>query len=319
MKLKLVNIIGILLTILIVGGILYPWSKNNVEQFIDPPLPLPTNPSIDASLEMQSKLKTVYQNLLETKLYANDFQDRVTALSEQIDKKGTVDGGDYIKLINDIKDELQKKMDDSEILGYKVNNELTTDTINELNNNINILTNKIKNLGFSVTDSTATPSPNNSNIESIKSVHNGINLNVKNLSLTNLDATTFNSIRSNISPDYPTIMIFLNNGCLKYTKDKYNSNNCELTNVNQYFVFKTIENGEELLKHLDGVYLEQQKNINQNKDNSQYSFNIIYPISNMKKCVKIDIDGISIEDCRPISLNLDQRWVSSPTSKQICY
>ena len=39
----------------------------------------------------------------------------------------------------------------------------------------------------------------------------------------------------------------------------------------------------------------------------------------MKKCIKIDIDGISIEDCRPLSLNLDQRWVSSPISKRICY
>lgn len=323
MKLKLINIIGILLTILIVGGILYPWSKNNVERFEDPPssIPVETTPPTSSSIqdmtELQDKIRTVYQNLLETRIYANDFEDRVNALKDQTDKKVTVEGSDYIKLINDVQNELYKKIDSSESMGYVINNELQNDKISELNNNITLLSDKIKNLGFNITD--PIESPQNSNIESIKSIHNGVNLNVKNLSLTNLDENTYNSIRSNISPQHSTIMIFLNNGCLKYTDGKYTVNNCELTNVNQYFVFKTIENGVEFLNHLDGVYLEQQKNINQNNNTAQYPFNIIYPISNMKKCVKIDIDGISIEDCRPLSLNLDQRWISSPKTKQNCY
>jgi hypothetical protein len=318
MKLKLTNIIGILLTILIVGGILYPWSKNNVERFEDPPSSTPpTSSSIQDMTELQEKIKTVYQNLLETRIYANDFEDRVNALKDQTDKKVTVDGSDYIKLINDVQNELYKKIESSESMGYVINNELQNDKISELNNNITLLSDKIKNLGFNITD--PIESPQNSNIESIKSIHNGVNLNVKNLSLSNLDEKTYNSIRSNISPQHSTIMIFLNNGCLKYTDGKYSANNCELTNVNQYFVFKTIENGVEFLNHLDGVYLEQQKNINQNNNTAQYPFNIIYPISNMKKCVKVDIDGISIEDCRPLSLNLDQRWISSPKTKQNCY
>jgi hypothetical protein len=317
MKLKLINIIGILLTILIVGGILYPWSKNNVERFENTPIPEESSSSVDNIAEIQNKIKTLYQNLLETKLYANDFEGRVNALSEQIDKKGTVDGNDYIKLINDINSEIKKKVENSESAGYTIATELQNDKIIELNNNIQILTEKITNLGFTMTDPTETPE--NSNISSIRSVHNGINLNIKNLSLTNLDEKIYNSISSNISPNHPTIMIFLNNGCLKYTNGKYISLNCEITNVDQYFVFKIIENGTQLLDHLDGIYLEQQKNINQNNDISQYPFNIIYPISNMKKCLKVDIDGISIEDCRPVSLNLDQRWISSHTTKQMCY
>jgi hypothetical protein len=324
MKLKLINIIGILLTILIVGGILYPWSKNNVERFVDPPISIPegssTSPaasSIEDMNELQDKIKTVYQNLLETRLYANDFEDRVNALKDQTDKKVTVDGGDYINLINDIQNELQKKIESSESMGYVINNQLQNNKIIELNNNITLLSDKIKNLGFNITNPIS--SLENSNIKSIKSIHNGVNLNVKNLSLYNLDKNTYNSISSNISPEHSTIMIFLNNGCLKYTDGKYTVNNCELTNVNQYFVFKKIENGVDFLNHLDGVYLEQQKNINQNNNTTQYPFNIIYPISNMKKCVKIDIDGISIEDCRPLSLNLDQRWISSPITKQNCY
>ena len=68
MKLKLINIIGILLTILIVGGILYPWSKNNVERFADP-LTEESPDSVKTLADMQ--IKTVYQNLVETKLYAN--------------------------------------------------------------------------------------------------------------------------------------------------------------------------------------------------------------------------------------------------------
>ncbi len=312
MKLKLINIIGILLTILIVGGILYPWSKNNVERFGNSS---ETTSSIDNSV-IQNKIKTVYQNLLETQLYANDFETRINTLKDQIDKKGSVNGDDYIKLINDIQVELQKKMENNESNGYKIKNELQNDKINELNTNIISLTDKIKNLGFYINGPKESSYTNN--IASIKSVHNGINLNVKNLSSTNLDPSTFNSIKANIS-EYPTIMIFLNNGCLKYVDGKYTANNCELTNSNQYFVFKTIKNGEDLLNHLDGAYLDQQKNINQHNDISQYPFNIIYPISNQKKCLKVDIDGISIEDCRPLSLNFDQRWISSPTAKQICY
>ena len=109
MKLKLINIIGILLTILIVGGILYPWSKNNVERFQNTQTPEESSSTVDNIAEIQNKIKTLYQNLLETKLYANDFEGRVNALSEQIDKKGTVDGNDYIKLINDINSEIKKK------------------------------------------------------------------------------------------------------------------------------------------------------------------------------------------------------------------
>lgn len=310
MKLKLTNILAILLTIIIVGGILYPWSKNNVENFVT-----------GTSESIENRIQTVYQNLLKTKLYANDLENRVNTLNEQIDKKGTVSKDDYIKLINDVQTELQSKINDNESLGYKIHTELQKDKINELNNSISLLSNKITNLGFDISSTDPTNSPlQNSNIASIRSIHNGINLNVKNLSMNNLDENTYNSISKNLSSNYPTIMIFLNNGCLKYNNEdgKYSSNNCELTNTNQYFVFKIINNGDELLEHLDGVYLEQQKNINQNNNTSQYPFNIIYPISNIKKCLKIDIDGISIEDCRPLSLNLDQRWVSSPKINQIC-
>jgi hypothetical protein len=320
MKLKLINIIGILLTILIVGGILYPWSKNNVERFTDFPETASTPAStIDNLSEIQSQLKTLVQNLVETKLNAYDFEDKVNILKEKIDKKGSIDGDDYIKLINDVQSEMKKKMKDNESMGYRISNELQSDEISELNSNINSLSDKITKLGFNI--SGPKESSQTSNIMSIKSVHNGVNLNVKNINSTNLDQNTYNSIIANksIKPNQSIIMIFLNNGCLKYVDDKYTSNNCELTNVNQYFVFKIIENGIELLNHLDGIYLEQQKNINQNKDTSQYPFNIIYPINNIKKCLKIDIDGISIEDCRPLSLNFDQRWISSPTSKQICY
>jgi hypothetical protein len=324
MKLKLINIIGILLTILIVGGILYPWSKNNVERFADPPAePLAEDDSsAGANInQMQGKIKTVYQNLVETKLYANDFEDRVKALKEQIDKKGTVDGDDYIKLIVDIQNEMKKKISDKEPLGYKINNELQTDKIKELNDNIMLLFDKLKQLGFNIPGSEE--SQDTEIIKSIKSVHNGVNLNVKPLSQKILERSEYNSIKNNIHRNHPTIMIFLNNGCLKYDnnkddkdKEKYVINSCELTNVNQYFVFKLINNEEELMDHLNGDYKKLQNNNPGNA--SQYPFGIVYPISNNKKCLKIDVDGISIEDCRPVSLNLDQRWISSPITKEAC-
>jgi hypothetical protein len=320
MKLKLINIIGILLTILIVGGILYPWSKNNVERFVDPPTEESSSSDANVS-EMQNKIKTVYQNLVETKLYANDFDARVNALKEQIDKKGTVDGEDYIKLIIDIQNEMQKKISDNESSGYSINNELQMDKIKELDDNIKLLSDKLTELGFNITGSGE--SQDTEIIRSIKSVHNGINLNVKPLSMKSLGRSEYNSIKNNIHRNHPTIMIFLNNGCLKYDNDKndndenkYVINGCELTNTNQYFVFKIIKNDSELLDHLNGDYKKLQDNNTGN--DSQYPFGIVYPISNNKKCLKIANDGISIEDCRPLSLNFDQRWISSPITKESC-
>lgn len=320
MKLKLINIIGILLTILIVGGILYPWSKNNVERFADP-LTEKSPDSVKTVADIQGEIKTVYQNLVETKLYANDFDARVNALKEQIDKKGTVDGDDYIKLIIDIQNEMQKKISDNESLGYTINQELQMDKITELNENINSLSKKLTELGYNITGSGE--SQDTEIIKSIKSVHNGVNFNVKPLSMKSLGISEYNSIKNNIHRNHPTIMIFLNNGCLKYDNDKndndenkYVINRCELTNANQYFVYKIIENKTELLKHLKGDYKKLQEN--NPGDDSQYPFGIVYPISNNKKCLKIANDGISIEDCRPLSLNFDQRWISSPITKESC-
>ena len=60
MKLKITNIIGILLTIIIIGGILYPWSKRNIKEGFDDAAVLP-----------------LFQFLLDTRRHANKYRNKI--------------------------------------------------------------------------------------------------------------------------------------------------------------------------------------------------------------------------------------------------
>jgi hypothetical protein len=186
----------------------------------------------------------------------------------------------------------------------------TSDKIKNITDHIDLLNNTFLEL--------TTLSSNNGNnlvsnlniINSIKTAETGINLNVKHL-----NSKDFNE------KDYkPKIMIFLNNGCLTYkeSENKYIAKHCEMTDQLQYFILKKITNGEDYLEHLTGDYHKQQKLINKNSSSSLYPFNIIYPIDNIKKCVKVDLDGLSIEECKPAKINLDQRWLSSSLNIKSC-
>jgi len=85
------NIIGILLVIIIVSGLLYSWSKNNVsvEKFEDP-IPGASNLSTGfASVKnIDEMLKLLAHYLLEVRVYSKDLQKRINALRNQFEKKG---------------------------------------------------------------------------------------------------------------------------------------------------------------------------------------------------------------------------------------
>jgi len=299
---KFSNIIGILLTIFVISIILHPFYKQNIEKF------------------ETSQLKTIYDTILETRLEANNYLDRIKALRDNLNQNGTVSLDNYTKLINDINNEFYERTKDKDTNGIlEIKNQLNNDKINDLINKINDLNSKFSTL--------ITPSANSSNlnlINSIRSLETGINLNVKHLNISdyNNDPAIYQ----------PKIMIFFNNGCLTYINGiivrdkKYNSKHCEMTNKYQYFIFKKITNGTDLENHLTGDYLELQKNINlistSNNNlisqNNLYPFNIIHPIDEPTKCVKVALDGISIEDCKPTTLNMDQRWLNSHITKKSC-
>jgi hypothetical protein len=306
MKIKISNILGILLVIIIIGGILYPWSKRNVEKFTDP---------VDIPIE---GVTTLYDFLLESRIHADKYKKKIIDLKNIVESDlKTVDGKDYVNLVNDFKKTLSTIQSENENIGAgeikkTINNEIVKDleeNINELMNTMGLTATNINNLDLS----------NNMNtIASIKSVASGVNMNVKHLNIETLGLETFNNLNTkyNLDPKNPTIMLFMNNGCFTYNDDgKYYSRHCELTNKNQYFIFKRINNGQEMIQHLSNDYLKQQELLNKTPNTKEFPFNIIVPIDNIKKCIKVDIDGISIEDCRPTNNNNDQRWVSSPSAK----
>ena len=287
MILKFSNIIGILLTIFVICVILYPLRslhKKNIEKFED-------------------KIKTIYDTILETRLEANNYLNRIKVLKDNLNENGTVSIDDYTKLINDINNEFYERTRDRDTSGVlEIKNQLNNDTIQDITDKINDLKAKILTLNNFPTDLNST---NLNLINSIRSLQTGINLNVKHLNIKdfNKDSSIYQ----------PRIMIFLNNGCLTYQNGIYNSKHCEMTNQKQHFIFKHITNHTDFLNYLSGDYKTLQLNIT-----DTFDFYIIHPIDDLTKCVKIDLDGISIEDCKPSTLNMDQRWFSSSITKKSC-
>jgi hypothetical protein len=285
MILKFSNIIAILLTIFVIAIILHPFYKQNIEKFDG------------------EKLKSVYDVILGTRLDANNYLNRIRTLKDNLNLNGTVSIDDYTKLINNINNEFYERTRDKDTDGVlEIKNQLNIATIQDITDKINDLNDKFLTLNNSPTDL----NPLNLNlINSIRSLQTGINLNVKHLNI--IDYVDDSSIYQ------PKIMIFLNNGCLTYQNTIYNSKHCEMTNQNQHFIFKHITNQTDFLNYLSGDYKTLQQNITEKID-----FYIIHPIDDLTKCVKIDLDGISIEDCKPSTLNMDQRWISSPIIKKSC-
>lgn len=284
MILKFSNIIAILLTIFVIAIILHPFYKQNIEKF-------------------DEKIKTVYDVILETRLDANNYLNRIKVLKDNLNLNGTVSIDDYTKLINDINNEFYERTRDRDTTGVlEIKNQLNNDTIQDITDKINDLNDKFLTLNDSPTDLNST---NLNLINSIRSLQTGINLNVKHLNI--------NDYIDDSSIYQPKIMIFLNNGCLTYQNGIYNSKHCEMTNQNQHFIFRHITNQKDFLNYLSGDYKTLQLNITET-----FNFYIIHPIDDLTKCVKIDLDGISIEDCKPSTLNMDQRWFSSSITKKSC-
>ena len=160
-NIKFSNIVGILLTICVISIILYPWSKQNIEKFADSapaaqsiPAAKPTAPtapaaqSIPASaavapssyLKSSEQLKTIYDTILNNRLQANNYLNRIQLLRDELHEKGTVSIDDYKKLINDINDAFTKKSKDKDLKGaLDIKKELNNHKIENINKKINNL------------------------------------------------------------------------------------------------------------------------------------------------------------------------------------
>lgn len=216
MKLKLVNIISLFIVIIVIGTILTPWSKKNMENFEDLIKVVSNNVSAD---------KTLGQYILNVNNDANDYSSRINELDKKIKSNGPLNTDEYNEFINNVSDELENKFNIKKHIGnYLINEKVKTNKINNLTDEISLLENTLSTIPL--------PTINNT-YKSIKSNKYGVTLSIKELNSNNNGTIT--------------IMIFLNNGCLTYDNTKPDNNKyitkyCELQNLNQRFIFRKINN-----------------------------------------------------------------------------
>ncbi len=229
MKLKLVNIISIFIVIIVIGTILTPWSKKNIEHF-DP---------ISVVSNNNNANKTLGQYILDINSNANDYSARIRELDKKIKSDGPVNIDLYNNIIDSVSNNLTHNFDINKHIGnYLINQEIKKNKINDLNDDISLLENTLSHIQL--------PAVNNT-YKSIKSSKYGVTLSIKELSSIN---------------DTITIMIFLNNGCLTYDnhneKNKYTTKHCELQNHNQRFILKKLNNNLGIIHPINhpNIYLK---------------------------------------------------------------
>lgn len=101
-------------------------------------------------------------------------------------------------------------------------------------------------------------------------------------------------------------VIFLDSGdksgCLSYRgtgNSNYDIERCEMSNKNQQFIIKKINNEDEYRMLLDiDNDVEPKKKYPDSSDNINYPFHVIVPSKNEGSCATLDDNGISIEPCK---------------------
>lgn len=103
-------------------------------------------------------------------------------------------------------------------------------------------------------------------------------------------------------------IIFLNNGCLSFKKSGvYDTDSCELSDLQQHFIINEVTNYEEYNK-LINIVNDGTKEFVFEKDNISYPFKVISHFENLGECLTVSEEGISIE---PIINSANQRFVTS--------
>ncbi len=218
-NLSLINIISIFIVIIIIGYVLIPWSKSNTEHFdvqiITDPTKVQTGDAI-----------TLFDYILQSRIFSIDFENRIVELRKVLESGGVLKKEDYIEIIEEVKKKIND--DDSykskQLFGqYILNQNNKEETIDDLKNQINDLTNKIQSEVSKVNSTQPVKSAGVKN-KTIKSVKYGLSLSIQEL-------------------QNGKIMIHLNNGCLTYDKENankeyYSVRHCELTNGNQHFIVR---------------------------------------------------------------------------------
>ena len=148
-NLSLINIISIFIVIIIIGYVLIPWSKSNTEHF---EVKVITDPTIAQTGEAI----TLFDYILESRIFSIDFENRITELKKVLESGGVLKKEDYIEIIEEVKKKTNNDDDfrtKQVLASHLLNQNNKEETIDNLKNQINDLTNKIQSEVISVNSS----------------------------------------------------------------------------------------------------------------------------------------------------------------------
>jgi hypothetical protein len=217
MKLKIADIIGVFILIIVIGYILLPWVKENVK--------LEEKFSVEIATEINNNdsVISLFDYILESRNFSKEFEGQINDLKNLLKTDGVLNSDNYMNIINEVKKILDDENNSKKEFGnYLLTNNSQSQIIKDLENQINNLNTEIN---YKINDTILSQpvSSDNTKHKTIKSLKYGISLNI--MELTN-----------------GKIMITLNNGCLTYNKnnnkDNYSVTNCEITNTMQHFIVR---------------------------------------------------------------------------------
>ena len=295
------HLVGFLFTVIIITCLMYPWSKNNVKDLEEG-----FEEKEQSGFNLNQEFENLFNYVLKSRRMAKKYEQRIKALKSQLKNRGTVRIDDYKKILSDISEIIDNEYN-PERAAFILKQDAQNIEMEKLAKEAELLQKKIQIKGVDKIDRHA--------IGSIKSLDSGVNMNVKQLK--NKDLILKNDEKSKIfSDDRHPLMVHLNNGCLSYEANgKYGSQHCEMQNPKQYMVYRLINNRYELNKHIADPELK----VSEETDIPRlYPFNIITPYHNEKMCIQADQDGLSVEDCRPLASNNQQKWVDYALPRAGC-
>jgi len=297
---KSYHLIGFLITVIIVVCIIYPWSKENVKEDIKEHFQNPQD-----KFNIMNEFENLFNYVLQSRRMSKKYEQRIKALKHQLTNQGTVRIEDYKKILADLSEIIEKEYSPDKALFIMQQDDQNT-TIEDLQKEAEDLEGKmsIKKEGDVI---------NRHGIGSIKSIESGVNLNVKQLKKEDLDLKEKDQI---FDDDQHPLMVHLNNGCLTAeVNGKYGTQHCEMQNPNQYMVYRKIDSMYDLNKHIADKELQMTDKTNLPR---LYPFNLLTPYNNPQSCVQVGSKGLTIQDCRGLTSNNDQKWIDYALPRPGC-
>ena len=169
---------------------------------------------------------------------------------------------------------------------YNTKNNHSKTNITQLENNLIDLENMIANIKLNKV--------NNIEYKRIKSLNNGMDMNI-----VNTPNTYFKDLKT--GSNTAAYLLKMNNGCLSVGANDYDVKQCDDTNTKQYFHLKHISNETDYNNNIDKAVPFD----NVDKTNIMYPFAMLKSVNN-ENCVTNNHGSITVQPCYSL---VAQRWM----------